>query len=138
MGMELRPPTYKPCLLTTTLLWLTFMEQWSILSNIIYYVQHRKNPKNSHSTIVKPINSNRTVKEIKGRNVNKSLLKVNLIDIWDRLKEKYLDIYEGIKPEILDITRFEENLDLSMTYLGKINMTHSDNLTVEERFLITE
>ena len=40
---------------------------------------------------------NRAVKDIKGRNVNESLLEVNLVDILDRLKEEYLDRYEGIK-----------------------------------------
>ena len=85
------------------------MEQWSILINVINYVQ--------------PINPNRTVKEIKGRYINESLLKVNLVHISDRSKEEYLDRYEGIKLEILDTTRFDENSDLSTTYLGKVNMT---------------
>ena len=35
------------------------MEQWSILSNIINYMQYNKNPKNFHSMIIKPVNTNR-------------------------------------------------------------------------------
>ena len=31
----------------------------------------------------------------------------------------YLDVYEAIQSEILSTTRFDENSDLSMTYLGK-------------------
>ena len=54
----------------------------------------------------------------------------------DRSKEEYLDKYEGVISEIVDTTRFDENLDLSMTYLGEINMTCDKNLTVEERFPI--
>ena len=80
--------------------------------------------------------SNRAVKDMKDRNVNESLLEVNLVGILDRSKEEYLDRYEGIKSEIVDTTRFDENADLSMTYLGKINMTHDKNLIVEEKFLI--
>ena len=38
----------------------------------------------------------------------------------DILKEDYLDMYEGIQTEILNTTRFDENSDLSTTYLGKI------------------
>ena len=37
----------------------------------------------------------------------------------DILREEYLDIYEGIQSEILYTTRFDENSDLSTTYLGK-------------------
>ena len=33
------------------------------------------------------------------------------------LKEEYLDMYEGIQSEILNTTRFDENSDLSTTYL---------------------
>ena len=37
----------------------------------------------------------------------------------DILKEEYLDMYEGIQSEILNTTRFDENSDLSTTYVGK-------------------
>ena len=114
------------------------MEQRSVLSNIINYIQYNKNSKNFHSMTIRPVKSNRAVKDIKGRNVNKSLLEVNLVDILDRSEEEYLDRYEGIKSEMVDTTRFDENSDLSMTYLGKINMTHDKNLIGEERFPITK
>ena len=39
--------------------------------------------------IIKPVNSNMINKEIKGKNKNESLLKVNLTDISDRSKEEY-------------------------------------------------
>ena len=71
--------------------------------------------------IIKPANTNRVNKEMKGRNKNESLLRVNLADISDRSMEEYLDKYEGIKSEILNTTRINENLDISTTYLGKIN-----------------
>ena len=54
----------------------------------------------------------------------------------DRSKEEYLDRYEGVKSEIVDTTRFDENSDLSTTYLGKVNMTHDNDLIVAERFPI--
>ena len=114
------------------------MEQWSILCNIINYIQYSKNPQNFHSMTIRPVKFNRAVKDTKGRNVNESLLEVNLVDILDRSKEKYLDRYEGVKPEIVDTTRFDKNSDFSMTYLGKINMTQDKNLIVEERFPISK
>ena len=101
---------------------LTQIEQWSILSNIINYVQYSRNPKNFHSMIIiKPVKPNKTV--TKSRKINESLLEVNLIEGSDRLKGEYLDRYEGVQSEIVDTTRFDENSDLNTTYLGKINMT---------------
>ena len=38
---------------------LSQMEQWSILSNVINYVQYSKNPKNFHAMLIKPINKNK-------------------------------------------------------------------------------
>ena len=70
---------------------LSQIEQWSILSNVINYVQYNKNPKNSHSMIIKPVNTSRINKEIKGKSKNESLLRVNLTDSLDRSKEEYLD-----------------------------------------------
>ena len=66
------------------------MEQWSILSNVINYMQYNKDPKNFHSIIIKPANTNRINKEIKGKNKNESLLRVNFADVSDRSKEEYL------------------------------------------------
>ena len=37
----------------------------------------------------------------------------------EALKEEYLDVYDGIKSEVSNTTRFDENSDLSTTYLGR-------------------
>ena len=102
---------------------LTQIGQWSILSNIINYVQYSKNPKNFHSMTIKPAKLSKTTKSTKSRNVNESLLDINLIEGSGRSKEEYLDRYEGVKSEIVDTTRFDENSDLSTTYLGETNGT---------------
>ena len=65
-------------------------------------------------------------------------MRVSLIDSLDRSKEEYFDKYEGIKSEILSTTRFDENSDLSTTYLGKMNTTQYKDLATEEKFPITE
>ena len=39
---------------------LSQMELWSILSNVINYVQYNKNPKNFHAISVKSTNRNNT------------------------------------------------------------------------------
>ena len=39
---------------------------------------------------------------------------------------------------MLITTKFDENSDLSTTYLGRINMTRLDKIKAEERFPISE
>ena len=55
-----------------------------------------------------------------------------------KLREEYLDIYEGIQSEIVNTTRFDENSDLSTTYLGRSNKAINDKLKAEESFPISE
>ena len=59
---------------------LTQMEQWSILSNFINYVQYSKNPKNFHSMTIRPAKFNKVAKNTKSRNTNESLLEANLVE----------------------------------------------------------
>ena len=54
------------------------------------------------------------------------------------LWEEYLDVYEGIQSEVLNTTRFDENLDLSTTYLGRSDRAKSDKLNAAESFPISE
>ena len=118
---------------------LSQMEQWSFLSNVINYVQYSKVPKNFHNITIKSINANNKIsKEAKKENIDEVLLKVDLASISDETREEYLDRYEGVTSEILNATRFDENLDLSTTYLGKSHMTQEDKLMIEEKFMITE
>ena len=56
----------------------------------------------------------------------------------EKLKGEYLDIYEGIQSEILSTTRFDENSDLSTTYLGRVCKTRASKIKVEETFPISE
>ena len=58
--------------------------------------------------------------------------------MWGSLCEKYLDVYEGIQLEIVYTMRFDENSDLSTTYLGKSHKTRNDKLKVEESLPISE
>ena len=54
------------------------------------------------------------------------------------IREEYLDMYEGIQSEILNTTRFDENSDLSTTYLGKADRSKNNKIKAEESFLISE
>ena len=45
-------------------------------------------------------------------------------------------MYDGIQSEILSTTRFDENSDLSTTYLGRVDTTRNSKINVKETFLI--
>ena len=53
----------------------------------------------------------------------------------DTLREKYLDVYKGIQSEILSTTRFDENSDLSTTYLSKADKSKNNKLKQMSPFL---
>ena len=55
------------------------------------------------------------------------------------LQAEYLDVYERIQSDIVSSSRFDENSDISTTYLGKIGQEESqDKLKAEESFPISE
>ena len=47
-------------------------------------------------------------------------------------------MYVCVKSEVLSTTKFNENSDLSITYLGRVNMTRLDKIKTEEMFPISE
>ena len=47
-------------------------------------------------------------------------------------------MYEGIWSEVISTIRFDEKLDLSTTYLDRIDMTCATKIKAEERFPISE
>ena len=49
-----------------------------------------------------------------------------------------MDIYEGIQSEIVSSNRFDENSDLSMMYLGRVDKENEIKLKAEESFPISE
>ena len=48
------------------------------------------------------------------------------------------NMYEGIQSEVTSTTRFDENSDLSMAYLGRIDITRASKIKAEEKFPISE
>ena len=47
-------------------------------------------------------------------------------------------MYDGVKSEVLSTTTFDENSDLSTTYLGRIDMTRLDKIKAKEKVPISE
>ena len=50
---------------------------------------------------------------------------------------RYLDVYEDAYAEIVYANKFNENSDLSTTYLGQIGMMRDTKVKAKERFSIT-
>ena len=117
---------------------LSQMEQWSILSNVINYMQYDKNPKNFHTMSAKSVNKVKDKIKSKKDERERSVSEVDFINTSDRLKEEYLDRYIGVKSEILSTTRFDENSDLSTTSLGKASINKDSKITTEEKLPISE
>ena len=55
-------------------------------------------------------------------------LDLDFEDTPEKLKREYLDIYQEIQSEILSNTRFDENSDLSTTYLGRVDMIKDNKI----------
>ena len=89
----------------------------------------------NHSLSIRAVNKHRNGTETKGER------EITELDFGIKPKilcEECLDVYEGIQSEIVNTTRFNENFDLSTTYLGKSNKTGNDKLKAEESFPISE
>ena len=92
----------------------TQMEQWSILSNLLNYVQHSKFNSMSHSLSVKPVNRYKTIP-----NEEREFREVDFGTVLQSLQDEYLNQYKGIQSDIVNSSRFDENSDISTTYLGR-------------------
>ena len=113
---------------------LSQMEQWSILSNVINFIQYDKHPKNFHSLSISTVNKEKNREKLCRREEKEDMLELDFGDTPDKLKEEYLDVYEGIQSEILSTKRFGENSDLSTTYLGKADRSKYNKIKLEESF----
>ena len=94
---------------------MTQMEQWSILCNILNYVQHSKFNFMDHTLDVKAVNRYK-IKPDMGREFKELDFDITP----QKLQEEYMDIYKGIHSYIISSNRFDENSDISTTYLGRI------------------
>ena len=112
------------------------MEQWSILSNVLNYILHDRHHTMNHTLNMRVMNKYRSNSEAKEEN---EFMELDFGSMHHtNVHEEYLDVYEGIQSEIVNTTRFDENSDLSTTYLGRSNKAKNDKLKVEESFPISE
>ena len=55
----------------------------------------------------------------------------------ENLKSEYLDVYEGIYAEVISTDKFNEDTDISTTYLGQVDMTRNAEVKAEGNFPMT-
>ena len=89
------------------------------LSNILNYIQYDKCPMNFHNLGISAVNICKNHSDVRQE---RDMIGVDFGPILNILKEEYLDVYKGIQSEIVNTTRFDENSDLSITYLGKSDL----------------
>ena len=110
------------------------MEQWSILSNVLNYVQHNRFHSMNHTLDIKAVNKYK----YKPNTDDREFKELDFGTMQQKLQEEYMDIYEGIHSEIVSSNRFDENSDLSTTYLGKVDKEHQHILKAKKSFPISE
>ena len=59
---------------------------------------------------------------------------VNFGSSPDKLKAEYFNIYDGVYAKVISTDRFDEDTDLSTTYLGQVDMTRNTEVKAEESF----
>ena len=112
------------------------MEQWSILSDNIVYIRSVSYD-DMNGVDIKMVDywDHRRMYKKMGKEEG---LRIN-IDFGESpevLKGKYMDVHEDVYAEVVTTNRFDENVDLSTTYLGKIDMKREDIMKAEESFVI--
>ena len=113
------------------------MKEWSILSDHVKYVISDRS-KTFNNLNIDQLNYRQDI-DLYRELQEKELVNtdVNFGSSPDRLKAEYLDIYKGVYAEIVSSDRFDEDTDLSTTYLGQEDMTQDTEVKAEENFPIT-
>ena len=114
------------------------IEQWSILSdNIVYVKSEDKDIMNGID--IKPIDYQKHKRMY--RKMNKEggeKIDIDFRESLEVMKDRYMDMYDEVYAEVVATGSFDENVDLSMTYLGKNNMQREEMLKAKESYPISE
>ena len=114
------------------------MEQWSILSdNIVCVRSVSNNDMNGIDIKMVDYQDHRRMYRRMGKEEGQRM-DIDFGESPNVLKDKYMYVYEDVFAEVVTTNRFDENVDLSTTYLGKIGMKWEDIMKAEESFPITE
>ena len=107
---------------------MTQREQWSILSNVVNYIQHTRFHSMKHTLDIRAVNKYKH----KPSTDEREFKELDFGTMPQKLQEEYMDIHEGIHSEIVSSNRFDKNSDLSTTYLGRVDKENQHNSKAEE------
>ena len=100
------------------------MINWSIFSDKLRYVDSSINE--TPKLIIRPLEENKHRRLFNALEIQENQTP-DMIFEENKVKETYFDKYEGINSEISQVTRFDENTDLSTTYLDKCGQTRKSD-----------
>ena len=111
------------------------MDQWSILSDNIVYVKS-KDSDIMNGIDIKPIDyrEHKRIYRKMGKEGGERI-DIDFGESLEVMKSRYMDVYDNVYAEVVMTSRFDENIDLSTTYLGRIDMKREEVLKAEESFL---
>ena len=114
------------------------MEQWSILSDNIVYVRSEDNDI-MNGIDIKMIDYRDHKRMYKKMSKEEGeQLNIDFGESLEIMRNKYMDVYDEVYAEVVMMSKFDENVDLSTTYLGRIDMKREDVMKAEESFPISE
>ena len=113
------------------------MKEWSILSDHVKYVTSDEF-KIFHNLNIDQMNY-RQERDLYKKLQEEELVSadVNFGRSPEKLKAEYLDVYEGVYAKVIRTDRFDEDKDLSTTYLGQVDMNRNIEVKAEDNFPIT-
>ena len=109
------------------------MKNWSIFSDNVRYIQHDKIMALSMDLNTLDYREQKDL-YFQLKEEERETLDIDFGLYPDVTKARYLDVYEDIYAEMVYASKFDENSDLSRTYLGQTNMPRNTKIKVEERF----
>ena len=65
-------------------------------------------------------------------------LEMDFEESLEVMKSRYMNVFDDVYAEVIMTSRFDENVDLSTTYLGRKDMKREDIMKAEESFPISE
>ena len=117
---------------------MTEMEQWSILGNVLNYVQHSRLLSMNHILDIKETLDFKVNKyKYRSNTDNREFKELDFGTTPQKLQE-HMDIYEGIHSEVVSSNRYDENSDITVTYLGRVDREKQHKLKAEELFPISD
>ena len=115
----------------------THMKEWSILSDHVKYVTS-DGSEFFHNLNIDQMNYRQEIDLYKELQEEELVSEdVNFGRSPEKIKAEYLGVYEGVYAKVISTDRFDEDTDLSTTYLGQVDMTRNIAVKAEENFPIT-